>query len=56
MQLPTNIKTLAYEERVREIEHANFSLLVFSTIGGMGPSTTVTYRRLATWGMVPVLP
>jgi len=29
------------EERVREIEHASFSPLVFSTSGGMGASTTV---------------
>jgi len=44
MQLPTNIKTLEYEERIREIEHANFSPLVFSTIGGMGPFNIVTRR------------
>ena len=40
-------KRRAYEERVREIEHASFSPLVFSTSGGMGASTTVTYKRLA---------
>jgi len=40
-------KRRAYEERVREIEHAHFSPLVFSISGGMGPSTTVTYKRLA---------
>ena len=36
-----------YEERVQEIEHVSFSPLVFSTSGGMGASTTVTYKRLA---------
>ena len=32
---------------VREVEHGNFSPLVFSTSGGMGASTTVAYKRLA---------
>jgi len=40
-------KRRAYEERVRGIEHAYFSPLVFSTSGGMDPSTTVTYKHLA---------
>jgi len=38
-----NAKHRQYEERVREIEHGNFSPLVFSTSGGMGASTTVTF-------------
>jgi len=42
-----NAKRRQYEERVREIEHGNFSPLVFSTSRGMGASTTVTYKRLA---------
>ena len=40
-------KRRAYEERVREIERGSFSPLVFSTTGGMGPTATVVYRRLA---------
>ena len=32
---------------MREVEHGNFSPLVFSTSGGMGASTTVAYKRLA---------
>ena len=35
-----------YEERVREIEHASFCPpLVYSTSGGMGPSTTVPLKH-----------
>ena len=41
------LKQWVYEERVRENEHASFSSLVFSTSGGMGASTAVTYKRLA---------
>ena len=40
-------KRRQYEERVREVEHGNFSPLVFSTSGGMGDSTTVAYKCLA---------
>lgn len=40
-------KKRAYEERVQEVEHSSFIPLVFSTSGGMGPITTVVYRRLA---------
>jgi len=39
-------KHRAYEERDCEIKHASFSPLVFSTSGGMGASTTVTYKHL----------
>ena len=31
----------------REIEHGSFSLLVFSTTGGMGTIATVVYKQLA---------
>jgi len=41
------IKRREYEERVREVEHASFNPLVFSTSGGMGASTTVAYKRLS---------
>ena len=40
-------KIRSYEERVGEIEHGSFSPLVFSTTGGMGPSATTVYKRLA---------
>ena len=33
-------KRRAYDEKVREVERACFSLLVFSASGGMGPSAT----------------
>ena len=40
-------KKRAYDERVREVEHGSFSPLVFTTSGGMGPTATVVYKRLA---------
>ena len=42
-----NEKKRAYEQRVREIEHASFTPLVFSATGGMGPQATTLYKRLA---------
>ena len=42
-----NIKKRAYEQRVREIEHGSFTPLVFSLTGGMGPTASVCYKRLA---------
>ena len=40
-------KRRAYDERVREIEHGSFSPLVFTSSGGMGPTATVVYKRIA---------
>ena len=40
-------KRRQYDQRVREVEHASFSPLVFSTSGGMGRSTMIVYKRLA---------
>ena len=40
-------KKRVYEERVREVEHGTFSPLVFTTAGGLGPTATVVYKRLA---------
>lgn len=40
-------KRRSYDQRVREVEHGSFVPLVFSATGGMGPSTTVAYKRLA---------
>ena len=36
-----------YEDRVKQVEHGCFTPLVFSTSGGMGPSASIFYKRLA---------
>ena len=41
-----NEKKRKYEERVREVEHASFTPLIFSTSGGMGRQAEVFYKRL----------
>ena len=38
---------LVYHERVREVERACFSPLVFTATGGMGPTATTVFRKLA---------
>ena len=40
-------KGRAYDERVREVEHGFFSPLVVSITGGMAPTSTVAYKRIA---------
>ena len=40
-------KRRSYDERIREVEHATFAPLVFSTSGGMGPAAAVVYKRIA---------
>ena len=40
-------KQRAYEQRVREIEHASFTPIALSTTGGMGPIAIPFYKRLA---------
>ena len=40
-------KRCAYDESVREIERACFSPLVFSASGGMRPTVTTIYKKLA---------
>ena len=42
-----NEKKRNYEARVREVEHGSFTLLVFSTSGGMGMLAATVYKRLA---------
>jgi len=42
-----NEKKRAYEERIRNVEHGTFTSLVLSVAGGMGPTTTTFYKRLA---------
>ena len=41
------LKKRAYEQRIREIEHASFTPLVLSATGGMANEATVFYKRLA---------
>ena len=41
------MKKRAYEQRVREIEHASFTPIVFSATGGMAIEATHFYKRLA---------
>ena len=41
------IKKRAYEQRVRDIEHASFTPLVMSATGGMANEATQFYKRLA---------
>ena len=40
-------KRRSYEERVTEVEMGSFTPLVFAITGGMGKSTTIAYKRLA---------
>ena len=40
-------KRRQYLERVREVEHASFTPLIFSTSGGMGQCSQVLYKRIA---------
>src|SRR6185312_14026095 len=36
-----------YKERIREVEHADFNPLVFTTVGAMGPQSQVVMKRIA---------
>ena len=40
-------KKRAYEQRIREIEHASFSPLVLAATGGLAREATIFYKRLA---------
>ena len=44
-----NKKKRAYEQLIRDVEHASFTPLVFSTTGGMGKIATTAYKHLADW-------
>ena len=51
-----HVKSRAYEQRVKEIEHGTFTPLVMSSSGGAGNTATVCLKRLASmlaekWGM-----
>ena len=41
------VKKRAYEQRVREVEHASFTPLVLAATGGMANEATHFYKRLA---------
>ena len=41
------VKKRAYEQRIREVEHATFSPLVLSATGGLAREATTFYKRLA---------
>ena len=36
-----------YDQRVREVEHGSFSPLVFNTLGGIGPTASVVFKRIS---------
>jgi len=40
-------KRQAYDARVREVERACFSPTMFAATGGMGPTATTVFRKLA---------
>ena len=40
-------KKREYGDKIREVQHASFTPLVFSTTGGLSKDTTIAYRRLA---------
>ena len=40
-------KRRQYEERIRNVEHASFTPLAFTTAGGMGPSATTFFKHLS---------
>ena len=40
-------KKREYGDKIREVEYAVLTPLVFSTTGGIGKETTVAYKRLA---------
>ena len=40
-------KRRLYDQRVRDVEMASFTPLVFAASGGFGPSARVTFKRLA---------
>ena len=42
-----NQKRNHYDQRIREVEMATFTPLVFSACGGMGPGATATVKRIA---------
>ena len=41
------LKKNSYEQRIRDIEHASFTPLIFSATGGLGNEAKTFYKRLA---------
>ena len=39
-------KRREYQDRITHVEHGTFSPLIFTTSGGMGPSSSTVYKRL----------
>ena len=46
-RMAENAKIREYAERIRNIEHADFNPLVFTTAGGMAPQCHLVVKRLA---------
>ena len=40
-------KRREYQDRILNVEHGSFSPLIFTTAGGMGPTASVVFQRLA---------
>ena len=40
-------KNREYKERIREVEHGDFSPLVFTTAGGLAPQSQIVIKRIA---------
>ena len=40
-------KKQEYGDRIREVENASFTPLVFSTTGGLSKQTSIAYKRIA---------
>ena len=44
-----NVKKRAYEQRIREVEHASFTLLIFTATCRMAKEVIIFYERLASY-------
>ena|ERR1700750_1244956 len=40
-------KMREYKERIRDVEHADFNPLVFTTVGAMAPQSQIVMKKLA---------
>ena len=41
------MKKCTYKDRIHEVEHSSFTLLIFSATGGMAHEASTFYKRLA---------
>ena len=46
-RMAENAKMREYAERIRDVEHADFNPLVFTTAGGMAPQCQIVVKKLA---------